>query len=67
MTELVFALNKTSNPLLFKDKMYLKFGAGEAWAGQVSERVAPWDWETRPIMAVENLGNVPPIGSKMQS
>ena len=46
--------------------MYLNVGVGEAWAGQVSESGVPWDPETRPIMAVENLGRVPPIGSTIR-
>ena len=42
---------------------YLDDGAGYAWAGQVKDIVSSSFIETNPIIAVENFGNVVPIGS----
>ena len=44
--------------------LYLDLGLGNAWAGQVKDVIAPCFMETSPIIAVENLGSVVPIGSK---
>ena len=46
---------------------YLDDGAGKAWAGHVRDREESCSSDTRPIIAVENLGREVPIGSKLRT
>ena len=49
----------------FIERLYLNDGKGEAWAGHDNDRVNPEGfWYVSDFLALENLGAVPPTGSK---
>ena len=49
----------------FIETLYLNDGKGEAWAGHDNDKVNPEGfWYVSDFLALENLGAVPPTGSK---